>query len=101
MRYYLCVVIYLALLFMRYYLCVVIYLGNSHLSYLAPLTGNYFRHAQKEKTSFHHVAHIVNMSITKFEQSMFKTDGVTAQNSSHTNPSKFGSDYCFFLVYCQ
>ena len=66
-----------------------------------PLKGNYFRHAQKEKTSFDHVAHIVNMSITTFQHSTFKTDEVTAENSCHTNPSKFRSDYCFFLVYCQ
>ena len=76
-------------------------LSNSHLSDPAPLKGNYFRHAQTQKTSFHHVAHIVNMSTTKFHDSILKTVRVIQGNVSHTNLCKFRSDCCFWLVYCQ
>ena len=85
----------------RHHFSLSIDLSNSHLSDPAPLKGNYSRHAQKQKTSLDNVAHIVNMSTTKFHDSMLKTGGVIEGNVSHTNPCKFRSDCCFFGVYCQ
>ena len=83
-----------------YHFSVWIDHSNSHLSDPAPLKGNYSRHAQTQKTSFHHVAHLVNMSTTKFDHSILKTGGVIQGNVSHTNLCKFRSDCCFFVVYC-
>lgn len=76
-------------------------LSNSDLSDPAPLKGNSFRHAQTQKTSFQHVAHIVNIPTTKFQDSILKTGGVTEGNVSHTNLCKFRSDFCFLIVYCE
>lgn len=84
----------------RHHLSLLIDRSNSRLSDPAPLKGNYSRHAQTQKTSVHNVAHLVNMSTTKFHYSILKTGGVIQGNVSHTNLCKFRSDCCFFLVYC-